>query len=115
MAQANQAARPPKRLIKKGDQVVVLSGRDKGKRGEVLKVHPKESRVVVQGVMMIKRHEKPGPQGTGGITRREAAIHVSNVSLIDPSTDRATRVGVKVLEDGRKVRVARGSGEVIDR
>jgi large subunit ribosomal protein L24 len=115
MAVANQAAtRPPKRRIKKGDQVIVLSGRDRGKRGEVLKVLPREERVVVQGVMVVKRHERPGPRGAGGITTKEAPIHISNVALIDPESDRATRVGVKTLDDGRKVRVARRSGSTID-
>lgn len=114
MAHANQAARPPKRRIKKGDQVVVLTGRDRGKRGEVLKVFPTEQRVLVQGVMMVKRHTRPSPRGEGGIVNKEAPIHISNVALIDPTSDRPTRVGFKVLEDGRKVRVARRSGEVID-
>ena len=115
MAVANQAAqRPPKRRIKKGDRVVVLTGRDRGKRGEVLKVFPREERVVVQGVMMVKRHERPGPRGAGGIVNKEARIHISNVALLDPESDRPTRVGSRVLEDGRKVRVARRSGNVID-
>jgi large subunit ribosomal protein L24 len=115
MAGANQAAtRPPKRSIKKGDRVVVLSGRDRGKRGEVLKVMPRDERVVVQGVMMVKKHEKPGRRGAGGIVTREAPIHLSNVALIDPETDRPTRVGTRVLDDGRKVRVARRSGTVLD-
>jgi large subunit ribosomal protein L24 len=115
MAVANQAAqRPPKRKIKKGDRVVVLTGRDRGKRGEVLKVFPADERVVVQGVMMVKRHERPSPRGGGGIVHKEAPIHISNVALIDPESDKATRVGAKVLEDGRKVRVARRSGNVID-
>ncbi len=114
MAVANQAARPPKRRIKKGDRVIVLTGRDKGKRGEVLRVFPTEQRVLVQGVMMVKRHNRASPRAEGGITTKEAPIHISNVALIDPSSDKATRVGYKVLEDGRKVRVARRSGEVID-
>jgi large subunit ribosomal protein L24 len=116
MVRANQAAqRPPKRNIKKGDRVVVLSGRDRGKRGEVLKVMPREARVVVQGVMMVKKHERPSPRtGGGGIVTKEAPIHISNVALIDPETDRPTRVGTKVLDDGRKVRVARRSGSVLD-
>jgi large subunit ribosomal protein L24 len=114
MAGANQAARPPKRKIKKGDQVVVVTGRDKGKRGEVLRVYPTDQRVLVQGVMMVKRHNRASPRSEGGITTKEAPIHISNVALIDPSSDRPTRVGYKMLEDGRKVRVARRSGEVID-
>ena len=116
MAAANQAAkRPPKRNIKKGDRVVVLTGRDRGKRGEVLKVMPREARVVVQGVMMMKKHEKPSPRtGGGGIVSREAPIHISNVALVDPESDRPTRVGTRVQNDGRKVRVARRSGSVLD-
>jgi len=116
MVSANQAAkRPPKRNIKKGDRVVVLTGRDRGKRGEVLKVMPREARVVVQGVMMMKKHEKPSPRtGGGGIVSREAPIHISNVALVDPESDRPTRVGSRVQDDGRKVRVARRSGSVLD-
>jgi large subunit ribosomal protein L24 len=101
--------------IKKGDRVIVLAGKDKGKRGEVLSVLPKENRVTVQGVNMVKRHTRPSAGSTGGIIEKEAALHVSNVAFIDPKTDQATRVGFKVLEDGRKVRVAKRSGEVIDR
>ena len=101
--------------VKKGDQVIVLAGRDKGKRGEVLEARPAESRVVVQGVNMIKRHQRPTMAQAGGIIEREAPIHVSNVAHIDPKDDKPTRVGFKVLEDGRKVRVARRSGEVIDK
>jgi large subunit ribosomal protein L24 len=101
--------------IKKGDEVVVLSGRDRGKKGEVLRVLPKESRVVVQGVNVVKRHTRPRPGEAGGIVEKEAAVHVSNVALTDPKDGRPTRVGFKVLADGRKVRVARRSGEVIDR
>jgi large subunit ribosomal protein L24 len=116
MATANQAAkRPPKRDIKKGDRVVVLTGRDRGKRGDVLKVLPREERVVVQGVMMVKKHQRPSPRtGGGGIVNQEASIHISNVALVDPETDRPTRVGHQVRDDGRKVRVARRSGTVLD-
>jgi large subunit ribosomal protein L24 len=101
--------------IKKGDEVVVLTGRDRGKKGEVLRVIPKESRVLVQGVNMIKRHTRARPGEPGGIVDKEAALHVSNVALADPKDGKPTRVGYKVLADGRKVRVARRSGEVIDR
>ena len=101
--------------IKKGDQVVVMAGRDKGKRGEVLRVMPKEDRLIVQGVNMVHRHTRPSPQHPGGIVDKEATIHVSNVAHIDPKTSEATRVGMKNLEDGRKVRFAKRSGEVIDR
>lgn len=101
--------------VKKGDRVVVLTGRDKGKKGEVLSASPTESRVVVQGVNMIKRHQRPSMTQAGGIIEREASIHVSNVAHLDPKDDKPTRIGVKILDDGRKVRVAKRSGEVIDR
>ncbi|HET9149698.1 MAG TPA: 50S ribosomal protein L24 [Alphaproteobacteria bacterium] len=101
--------------IKKGDEVVVLTGRDRGKKGEVLRVLPKDGRVLVQGVNMIKRHTRPRPGESGGIVDKEAALHISNVALADPKDGKPTRVGYKVLADGRKVRVARRSGEVIDR
>jgi large subunit ribosomal protein L24 len=101
--------------IKKGDSVVVISGRDKGKTGEVLRVLPAEERVVVQGVNVVRRHTRPRMGDPGGIVEKELAIHISNVAHIDPQSSRATRIGYKYLEDGRKVRVARRSGEVIDR
>ena len=101
--------------IKKGDQVIVIAGRDKNKRGEVLRVLAADQRVVVSGVNVIKRHTKPSRAESGGIIEREAAIHVSNVALLDPKTDKPTKIGFKFLEDGRKVRFARGSGETIDR
>ena len=101
--------------IRKGDRVKVITGRSKGKVGDVLRVIPSEQRVVVSGVNMIKRHTKPGRTETGGIIEREAAIHVSNVALLDPKSDKPTKVGFKFLEDGRKVRFARASGETIDR
>ena len=101
--------------IKKDDEVIVLTGRDKGKRGKVVRVITGDNRVIVQGVNMVKRHQRAdqtNPQG--GIVEKEATIHVSNVSHVDPKTGVATRIGVKVLEDGRKVRFAKRSGEVID-
>ena len=104
-----------KRKIRKDDEVIVLTGRDKGKRGAVLRIITKTDRVLVEGVNVTKRHIKPtqgDPQG--GIVEREAPIHISNVALIDPESDRPTRVRYKNLEDGRKVRVAARSGEVID-
>ena len=101
--------------IRKGDRVKVVAGRSKGKIGDVLRVLPAEQRVVVSGVNVIKRHTKPDRAGAGGIIEREAAIHVSNVALLDPKSDKPTKVGFKFLEDGRKVRVARASGETIDR
>jgi large subunit ribosomal protein L24 len=105
----------PKLKIKKGDTVVVISGRDKGKRGEVLRVFPAESRALVQGVNIARRHTKPRMGEPGGILEKELPIHISNLAHIDPQSGRPTRVGYKFLEDGRKVRVARRSGEVIDR
>jgi large subunit ribosomal protein L24 len=101
--------------IKKGDRVVVITGRDKGKRGEVIRVLPGADRVIVAGVNVVKRHTRPTPASAGGIVEKEATIHVSNVAHIDPKTDKPTRVGFKTLEDGRKIRVARPSGEAIDR
>ena len=101
--------------IKKGDYVIVLSGNDKGRKGEVLSVSQAEERVVVKGVRLVKRHVKPSQADPdGGIKTFEAPIHVSNVAHIDPSENVATRVGFKVLKDGKKVRVAKKSGEVID-
>jgi|ERR1700733_7048856 large subunit ribosomal protein L24 len=101
--------------IKKGDQVVVITGADKGKRGEVLQVLPKADRAVVRGVRVVKRHTKPTGMGNpGGIVEKEGPIHLSNVMLVDPKTDKPTKVGFRVLEGGRKVRVAKSSGEVIE-
>ncbi len=101
--------------IKKGDYVIVLSGTDKGRKGEVLSVSPADERVVVKGVRMVKRHVKPSQiDPDGGIKTFEAPIHVSNVAHIDPKDNVPTRVGFKTLKDGKKVRVARKSGEVID-
>src|SRR5919202_4784573 len=96
--------------VKKGDRVQVLAGRDKGKRGEVIAVMPKEDRALVQGVNLVKRHRKPqGLNQPGGIQEKEAPIHLSNLALIDPSSDKPTRVGFKTLDDGKKVRVAKCS------
>ncbi|MBQ8250567.1 MAG: 50S ribosomal protein L24 [Alphaproteobacteria bacterium] len=100
--------------IKKGDQVIVITGRDKGKTGEVIKSMPKENKVVVQGINLVKRHTKPTQESAGGIVTKEAPIHVSNVALIDPKSGKATRVGFKI-ENGQKVRVAKRSGEVISK
>ena len=100
--------------VKKGDKVVVLAGRDKGKSGEVLSVMPKEDRALVRGVNMVKRHTAQSQTTQGGIISREAPIHLSNVAVADPKSGKAVRVGFKVLEDGRKVRFAKGSGELID-
>ena len=100
--------------IKKGDNVVVIAGRDRGKTGEVIRVIPEEGRLVVQGINMVKRHTAPRPGQPGGIVEKEASIHVSNVAHVDPKENKPTRVGYKTV-DGRKVRFARRSGEMIDR
>ncbi|MBX5453190.1 MAG: 50S ribosomal protein L24 [Acidobacteriia bacterium] len=101
--------------IKKGDRVEVITGAAKGMRGEVLQVLPKENRAVVRGVAVAKRHQKPRGLGQpGGIVEKEMPVHISNLMLIDPQTDKPTRVGFRILEDGRKVRVAKRSGNVID-
>ena len=100
--------------VKKGDRVIVTAGRDKGAKGEVLKVIPAENRVVVQGVNVVKRHQRPSQMDPGGIKRFEAAIDVSNVSLLDPKDGKPTRVGFKIDEHGRKIRIAKRSGEAID-
>jgi large subunit ribosomal protein L24 len=101
--------------IRKGDTVVVITGVHKGRRGEVLRMMPKADRAVVQGVAMATRHIKPrGVQEPGGIRQQEAAIHVSNLKLIDPRSERPTKVGYRVLDDGRKVRVAKVTGQVIE-
>ena len=100
--------------IKKGDKVVVLTGKDKGKKGDVVAVFPKENKALVQGVNMVKRHEKPSQTSAGGIVTREAKVHLSNIAVQDPKSGKPTRVGFKTLDDGRKVRVAKASGEMID-
>ncbi|MDI9348431.1 MAG: 50S ribosomal protein L24 [Candidatus Symbiobacter sp.] len=99
--------------IKKGDKVIVRTGRDTGKTGEVFKVMPSESRVLVRGINMVKRHTKATQAATGGIIEKELPIHISNVALIDPENGKATRVGFKTLEDGVKIRFAKRSGQVI--
>ena len=100
--------------IKKGDKVVVTTGRDKGKQGEVLRVLRAEERVLVQGVNMIKRHTAPSQMSPGGIVEKEAPLHISNVAHVDPKSNKPTRVGFKVDKDGRKTRIAKRSGEAID-
>ena len=100
--------------LKKGDDVVVVSGRDKGKTGSILRVLREDDRVLVDGVNMVKRHTRPSQTQPGGIVAKEAPIHISNVALADPKDGSATRVGYKFLEDGRKVRFAKQSGEVVD-
>jgi len=100
--------------IKKGDRVVVVAGRDKGKTGEVRQVIPAEDRAIVAGVNLVRRHTKPTAQSEGGIVSKEAPIHLSNLAIADPKTGKPTRVGFKTLDDGRKVRVAKRSGDLID-
>ena len=99
--------------IKKGDRVIVLSGRDKGKKGEVFQVMPKDGRALVRGVNLVRRHQRQTPQQEGGIISKEAPIHLSNLALEDPKDGKPTRVGFAILADGRKVRVAKRSGEHI--
>ncbi|WP_026174189.1 50S ribosomal protein L24 [Effusibacillus pohliae] len=102
--------------VKKGDQVIVIAGKDKGKKGKILEAYPSEGRVLVEGVNIIKRHTRPNaayPQG--GIIEREAPIHASNVMVLDPKTGEPTRIGKKILKDGSKVRYAKKSGEVLDK
>ena len=100
--------------IKKGDEVLVISGRDRGKKGKVLGVLRAENRALVEGINMVRRHQRQSAQQQGGIVDKEASIHLSNLAHADPKDGRATRVGYKFLEDGRKVRFAKRSGEVID-
>jgi len=103
--------------IKKGDNVQIISGKDAGKQGRVLRINRDRDRLVVEGVNMIKRHTRPNPQKKiqGGIVEREAAIHVSNVMVVSPDSGRPTRVGYKILDDGRKVRVSKVDGAILDR
>lgn len=100
--------------IRRGDKVQVLAGRDKGRLGDVLKVMPSENRAIVQGVNMVRRHQRQTAQQEGGIVSKETPIHLSNLALIDPKDDRPAKVGFKFLKDGRKVRFSRRTGEVID-
>ncbi len=104
----------PKLKVRKGDHVVVITGKDKGQKGEVLKVIPAENRAIVKGIAMVRRHQRQTATQDGGIIAKEAAIHISNLALEDPKDGKPTRVGYKFLKDGRKVRYAKRSGEVID-
>jgi large subunit ribosomal protein L24 len=115
MSQVKSPARV--KSVRKNDEVIVIAGKDRGKTGRVLQVLPERNRVVVEGVNIIKRHTRPNPQKNvkGGIVEREGSIHASNVQPVDPESGKATRVGRKVLEDGRRVRVARRSGSVLDK
>ncbi len=100
--------------IKKGDKVVVLTGKDKGKTGEVLEVRPSENRALVRGVNIVRHHQKQSAKSEGGIVAKEAALDLSNLAVADPKDGKPTRVGFKLLDDGRKVRFAKRSGDVID-
>jgi large subunit ribosomal protein L24 len=100
--------------IKKGDKVVVRTGRDKGRSGEVVQVMPKEERAIVRGVHLVKKHQRQTANQEGGIISKEATIHLSNLSVADPKDGKPTRVGFKVLEDGRKVRFSKRTGDLID-
>ncbi len=100
--------------IRKGDKVIVTTGRERGKSGEVIRVMPKEDRVLVQGINMVKRHTRPSQMNPGGIVDKEASIHISNVAHADPKDDKPTRVGYRTTDDGRKLRYAKRSGEPID-
>ena len=100
--------------IRKGDRVIVTAGRDKGKRGEVRQVMPDDGRAIVAGVNLVRRHTRQTAQTEGGIISKESTIHLSNLAIVDPKTNKPTRVGFKILDDGRKVRVAKGSGDLID-
>jgi len=99
--------------IRKGDRVIVLSGRDKGKRGEVIRVFPRDERALVSGVNLIKRHQRQTMNQQAGIVTKEAPIHLSKLAHVDPKSGAPTRIGFKMLEDGRKVRFAKKSGEVL--
>ena len=100
--------------IRKGDRVMVLSGREKGRTGEVFEVRPDESRALVRGINMVKRHQRQTAAQEGGIISKEAPIHLSNLAYADPKDGKPTRVGFKILDDGRKVRFAKRSGDLID-
>lgn len=100
--------------FRKGDSVIVIAGRDKGKKGEILKMVTAKSRAIVSGVNVAKRHQRPSQAQAGGIIEKELSVHLSNLALVDPKTGEATRVGIRTLEDGRRVRFAKSSGEVID-
>ena len=100
--------------IKRGDKVVVITGRDKGRSGEVVRVMPKEERALVRGVNLVKRHQRQTMNQEGGIISKEAPIHLSNIAMADPKDGKPTRVGFRILDDGRKVRIAKRSGDLID-
>jgi large subunit ribosomal protein L24 len=102
--------------LKKGDDIIVIAGKDKGKRGTITTVMPQNDRVMVEGINMVKKHQKPNPQMgvPGGIVEKEMPLHISNVAIFNSATGKADRVGIKILEDGRKVRIFKSNNEVID-
>jgi large subunit ribosomal protein L24 len=100
--------------IKKGDTVCIITGKDKGKSGQVLKVNRQDNRLLVQGINLVKKHQKQSVSSEGGIIQQEASLHISNVAHMDPASKKPTRIGMKFLEDGRKVRVSKRSGETIE-
>ena len=100
--------------IKKGDQVVILTGKDKGKKGNIIDIITKRNRVLIQGISMVKRHTKPSPASKGGIEDKESSVHISNVSIVDPKDGKPSKIGFKFLDKGKKVRFSKRSGEVID-
>jgi large subunit ribosomal protein L24 len=104
----------PKVKLRKGDHVVVMTGKDKGKKGEILKMLPAENRAIVKGVGIVRRHQRQSANQEGGIVSKEAPIHISNLAIEDPKDGKPSRIGYKFLKDGRKVRFAKRSGEVID-
>ncbi len=114
MAKKTATAKGAKLKVKKGDKVTVITGRDKGKTGEILRVDPKRGRVLVQGVNMVKRHQGPSQTNPGGIIEKEASLHVSNVANLAPKPNQPTRVGYRIETGGRKVRFDKRSGELID-
>ncbi len=114
MAKKTATAKGAKLKVRKGDKVTVITGRDKGKTGEILRVDPKRGRVLVQGVNMVKRHQGPSQTNPGGIIEKEASLHVSNVAHVDPKSNQPTRVGDRIETGDRKVRFAKRSGELID-
>ena len=101
--------------LKKGDKIIVVAGKNKGNTGEIIKVYPNKNRVMVRGINIVKRHTKPTQNNAGGIVEKEGTIHISNIAYLDEKENKPSRLGFKVLEDGRKVRVSKKSGEVIDK
>ncbi|WP_341763943.1 50S ribosomal protein L24 [Candidatus Tisiphia endosymbiont of Beris chalybata] len=101
--------------VRKGDAVVVITGKNKGKKGTILKILPKENKAIVSGVNIVRRHTKPTQASEGGIIAKELPIHISNIAHVDPKTGSSTKIGFSILEDGTKVRIAKKSGEVIDK